>query len=679
MKYQTQRIYRLIRLTTTALLLQLAVTNGFARSAETTPSDSLRQLIPQLRGAERRAAWQNLYNLTLADRNVEQQFLCLDEWIADANQQGDVEGESTARTNKLIDYFNNALYDSLYLEAPRVMEFNRSHGVTRYYFWAWHLLVSAYEINGKYNTALREVEKMHEAAVDYGDNYGQGVAYFDMGNVYNNMGHVNQAIDVYSKSLPLLRDMPEVSAILLEVYPSYCDALDAKGSYQELQEVTQDWQRDIEMLKKRKVIFDGDPTLANFYIAQAQAALGQNRLEDAQQALSEAEALVKSREAYENLYILYYKAQLRLKQGRIDEADQLSAERLALCQIIEDKPTLIPAHMLRARVLMAAGRYKEAAEMYRRTYELSDSLNTAATTTQLNELSTLFRVDELEMKNALQRSNYIIIIVALVAIALLVITILYYRWARKLRQKNDELAHSNAELKVANKRAEESSKMKTEFIHNISHEIRTPLNAISGFSQIVTDRSVPIDDDKLADIRSQITQNTDRITRLVNKMLELSDANSRTIIERCDDVLAVQIAVSATEESRISQSDKFEFILDVSEEVSEVWLHTNQEYAEQALSQLLFNAEKFTNEGSVTLRVELAGDVVRFIVEDTGIGIAEADRSRIFDEFVQINTNYEGTGIGLPVARSIAQRLGGDVVLDNNYINGSRFIMTLPT
>jgi signal transduction histidine kinase len=221
--------------------------------------------------------------------------------------------------------------------------------------------------------------------------------------------------------------------------------------------------------------------------------------------------------------------------------------------------------------------------------------------------------------------------------------------------------------------------MKTEFIHNISHEIRTPLNAISGFSQIVTDRSVPIDDDKLADIRSQITQNTDRITRLVNKMLELSDANSRTIIERCDDVLAVQIAVSATEESRISQSDKFEFILDVSEEVSEVWLHTNQEYAEQALSQLLFNAEKFTNEGSVTLRVELAGDVVRFIVEDTGIGIAEADRSRIFDEFVQINTNYEGTGIGLPVARSIAQRLGGDVVLDNNYTNGSCFIMTLPT
>ena len=680
MIYHIQRRYKLIRLTTTALLLFLSVSSCPAWSASgTTPKDSLQQVIPQLRGAERRAAWQNLYNLTLADGNVELQLHCLGQWVADARQQGDVEGESTACTNRLIDYFNNALYDSLYLEAPRVMEFNRSHGVIRYYFWAWHLLVSAYEINGKYNTALREVKQMHEAAVDYDDNYGQGVAYFDMGNIYNSMGHVNQAIEVYDKSLPLLRDMPEVSTILLEVYPFYCDALDAKGRYQELRELTVDWQKDIEMLKKQKIILDRDPTLANFYIAKAQAALGQNRLDEAQRALSDAEGLINNREAYEQLYILYYKAQLRLKQGRIEEADRLSAERLALCQVIEDKPTLIPAHMLRAKVLMAAGRYKEAAEMYRRTYELSDSLNTAATTTQLNELSTLFRVDELEMKNALQRSNYIIIIVALVAIALLVITILYYRWARKLRQKNLELAHSNAELKVANLRAEESSKMKTEFIRNISHEIRTPLNAISGFSQIVTDRSVPLDDEKFDDIRNQIALNTDRITRLVNKMLELSDANSRTVIERCDDVLAVEIAASAAEESRISQSKKFKFILDVTKEVSELRLHTNLEHAVQALSLLLFNAEKFTNEGSVTLRVELAGDMVRFIVEDTGIGIAESDRKRIFDEFVQVDTNYEGTGIGLPVARSVAQRLGGNVVLDNNYTNGSRFIMTLPT
>ena len=369
MIYYIQRRYNLIRLATTVLLLFLIVSSSVAWSEETTPKDSLQQLIPQLRGAERRAAWQNLYNLTLAEGDVELQLHCLDQWAADARQQGDVEGESTACTNRLIDYFNNALYDSLYLEAPRVMEFNRSHGVLRYYFWAWHLLVSAYGINGKYNTALREVKQMHEAAVDYGDKYGQGVAYFDMGNIYNSMGHVNQAIEVYDKSLPLLRDMPEVSTILLEVYPFYCDALDAKGRYQELRELTVDWQKDIEMLKKRKIILDRDPTLANFYIAKAQAALGQNRLDEAQRALSDAEGLINNREAYERLYILYYKAELRLKQGRIEEADQLSAERLALCQVIEDKPTLIPAHMLRAKVLL------HTSDLL--TYEVAERLNFA--------------------------------------------------------------------------------------------------------------------------------------------------------------------------------------------------------------------------------------------------------------------------------------------------------------
>ena len=94
---------------------------------------------------------------------------------------------------------------------------------------------------------------------------------------------------------------------------------------------------------------------------------------------------------------------------------------------------------------------------------------------------------------------------------------------------------------------------------------------------------------------------------------------------------------------------------------------------------LLGNAEKYTREGAIHLKVDVPSDkVVRYTVEDTGIGVPKAEAEHIFEEFVQLDENNEGTGIGLTVARSIANRLGGDVVLDTTYTSGARFIMTLP-
>ena len=105
-----------------------------------------------------------------------------------------------------------------------------------------------------------------------------------------------------------------------------------------------------------------------------------------------------------------------------------------------------------------------------------------------------------------------------------------------LEQSNEELQQSYEKLKVANARAEESSKMKTNFIQQISHEIRTPLNILSGFTQVVTTPGLELDDEERQDINHQITENTHRITSLVNKMLELSEANSQAVIERTDQV-----------------------------------------------------------------------------------------------------------------------------------------------
>ena len=288
---------------------------------------------------------------------------------------------------------------------------------------------------------------------------------------------------------------------------------------------------------------------------------------------------------------------------------------------------------------------------------------------------------------------------------------------QKLEESNQKLEETNVHLVAANERAEESSKMKTNFIQQISHEIRTPLNILSGFTQIITTPGMELDEETRADINRQISDNTSRITGLVNKMLELSDAGSQTDIERNDDVLAIQIAAQAAEESRISDAQHLSFDLQIDPEAEMAMLHTNEKQATRALVLLLDNAIKFTkpaeaavgnasrrcetcNEANnckvgkdvtqclkcgagladmkVVLRFSLCDGKASFQVEDTGIGVPPEQAEHIFEEFVQLDDYYDGTGIGLTVARSICRRLGGDLVLDTTYSPGARFVMTLP-
>ena len=243
------------------------------------------------------------------------------------------------------------------------------------------------------------------------------------------------------------------------------------------------------------------------------------------------------------------------------------------------------------------------------------------------------------------------------------------------------LADKNAELKLANERAQESSEMKSEFIKQISHEIRTPLNILSGFTQVLTSSGMDIDEATRRDINRQITENTDRITGLVNKMLELSDAGSKIVIEQNDEVSPLQIATQAANDAGIIEAKRIVFDLQASADAKTLIMRTNLQQAVRALSLLLDNAQKFTKQGSVKLDVSLqtlpTSRKVLFAVEDSGVGVPPEEAEHIFEEFVQLDNYCNGTGIGLTIARSIARRLGGDIVLDTSYTGGARFVMTL--
>lgn len=276
----------------------------------------------------------------------------------------------------------------------------------------------------------------------------------------------------------------------------------------------------------------------------------------------------------------------------------------------------------------------------------------------------------------------------------------YNRLQEEHRQLQEDYAHLSTMFENMGRgyeealnlydQAMESSRMKTDFIQQISHEIRTPLNILSGFTQVLTS-GMELDEATQQEVTKGIVDNTERITSLVNKMLELAESGSDTPLDRNDQALAIQIAAQAAEDSGITQATHLDFDLDIAPEAETVMLTTALAPATRVLVLLLDNAMKFTHpaeaaggvdavkeKAHAVLRVSVDDGMVVFTVEDTGIGVPPEESEHIFEEFVQLDKYYDGTGIGLTVARSLAQRLGGDVRLDTDYSSGARFVYTLP-
>ena len=324
---------------------------------------------------------------------------------------------------------------------------------------------------------------------------------------------------------------------------------------------------------------------------------------------------------------------------------------------------------------------------------------------ELRKAETISIIDEVYGDNVLTQFGVIkipawvwLLGVLLTFLFLVIFSINRYRLSKRLQQAHDKLqeaylglAEKNVQLKIANERAEESTRMKSNFIKQISHEIRTPLNILSGFTQLITTTTVRLSDKDRIEAGEEIMKNTYRITGLVNKMLELSDINSQVVLERNDMVTPLEIADQAISASGINDARHLVFTLQTLEG-SLTPFKTDQRAAARILELLLDNAIKFTRPAeayltqvdssakkqSVKLTINNSKDTVRFIVDDTGIGIPPKEAEHIFDEFVQLDEYYNGTGVGLTVARSLARRLGGDIWLDTSHTACTRFIIKLP-
>ena len=172
--------------------------------------------------------------------------------------------------------------------------------------------------------------------------------------------------------------------------------------------------------------------------------------------------------------------------------------------------------------------------------------------------------------------------------------------------------------------------------------------------------------------------NAGSIALLANNILNVSEIGMEQSIECDDNVMAQDIAALAIQESGIDKIQKAEFKCQMVEEAQATMVFTNTKQAVRALVALLDNAMKFTAQGEILLLINIEGSNLEFCVEDTGTGVLSEFAEKIFEPYVKLNDFFEGDGIGLTVARSIARRLGGDVRFDAEYRGGARFVLSLP-
>lgn len=346
--------------------------------------------------------------------------------------------------------------------------------------------------------------------------------------------------------------------------------------------------------------------------------------------------------------------------------------------------------MPKFRANLLAGHRDSALQVAIQVSEAYDSALVRQKMSDADLLTTIYDTEGKERQIAEQRAELSQQRLFTVGIVTLILIIFFLIYTIQRRRAYRALNATNRQLMLANERAEESSRMKTEFIQKISHEVRTPLNLLSGYSQVLGNMDIEIDEEELQDICEKIVQNSERITSMVDKFIDLSMVYSNTGIECQDTVSPAKVAEQAVEMSEIRKAAHLDFEIQVSPEAEALRFVVNQKMAVKALYLLLDNAIKFTHplvlegrkdrrsKAHVTLRMGADSDQVTFVVEDTGIGVPTEQAEHIFDEFVQLNKYSEGTGIGLSIARSLVRRMNGDITLDTTYTDGARFVMSLP-
>ncbi len=251
----------------------------------------------------------------------------------------------------------------------------------------------------------------------------------------------------------------------------------------------------------------------------------------------------------------------------------------------------------------------------------------------------------------------------------------------KVKERTQELESKNEQLKIAWEKAEAANRLKQAFLNNISHEIRTPLNGIIGFRNLLTDKTVSVEEK--VDYLEIMQESSTRLINTITRFLDISLLNSGNMELFLADAIPELIIYNAYEKYH-SVCAKKEIELEISSEnlPEDIIVSTDEHKLLKVFDNLLENAIKFTSGGKIVIGGEMFKNEIVFFVKDKGMGISPDFKDRIFMSFNQfdeeINKEFEGLGLGLSISKGLVELLGGRIWYNSAPGEGTEFYFSIP-
>lgn len=534
------------------------------------------------------------------------------------------------------------------------------------YFELERILIKSSLFRGEIRMAIAQSDQMYSKARALAYPFGNALALNAMGEVYSYTGRLREAGAAYEESLRLLDGMDgedvHIRMLLVELIDYNLRIRNVNGASRYLARLNLYPEDRLSPLE-----------LAMRHISNASCQLFKGDLKAASHCLVQIGQLEAQLIPEIRQYLLIIDARYLVATGAHEAAltaynDFLQTEYARINHNIYKE-----ALLEKADLLVKMGNKEEAYGQYGKVFSYIKTSFEKNYPKEIDRLCTRFQADQLAYQNERDRIvSMRFYLAGIIVSVLFLIFLLVLGWKKIFRLKRSQIRQE-----AMKEKAVQAIQRKNMFLSNMSHEVRTPLNAIVGFSAVLTDEDESFDDESRREFSEIIKVNSFQLLKLINDILDFSDFENDNITFNIRTHDAVKLCNEVVE--TVMASRKLEVEMRFDTDLSVLMLDTDDARLRQVLINLLVNAAKFTEQGSIVLELKMAdAGTALFSVTDTGCGIPPEKQHLIFERFEKLNDFVQGSGLGLSICQLIVKYMNGKLWVDSGYTRGARFCFTHP-
>ena len=591
-----------------------------------------------------------------------------------ANQEKQSILQSLVKRQVLYD--DSISIDSVIAWSEQLLPTQQSNEDRTTYFLLQLQLANAYTLRGDISLATNRAQLMYEEAKATDYQFGMVVANQAIGDAYNTIANMgDKALESYQDALTELSNISDQHPYRAQLLLKMSNVLQRKGRLEEAEKILEELEKILYQEPDYPTDFFFCIEKTNFAISHGH--LSQDYLDEANIWLHKMDSIYQLHpEKFYRFHLDYTTAAYYRAMGNWDKQywkQALDIYSKLQAEYSGNKRSTYYRWTSLEKIYLCKiqGMAMEACRIYQELYPPIDTLASQSYIRQINTIKAKYQVDKAETAS---NNEYNKIITSILVGTMALVT-LFVLLAILLKRQREKVKLSTQKLATSRINAENAMRAKSVFLSNMSHEIRTPLNALSGFSSLLTEEG--LDDETRRQCNEVIQQNSELLLKLINDVIDLSSLEFGKLqfcIAQHDAVSICRNVIDTVNKVKQTQAE-----LTFTTELEEMPIETDDSRLQQVLINLLINATKFTPQGSIVLKLEKeTDDTVLFTVTDTGCGIPKDKQANIYQRYEKLNENAQGSGLGLSICQLIIEHIGGQIWIDSEYAEGSRFCFTHP-